>query len=204
MADPIGAAPGLLDEASLIRDLRSRSPSAFEQLVRVHGVDLMATARRLLRDEHEANDALQEAFLCAFRAIEGFDGRCPIGAWLRQITVNACLMRLRSKRRRQELEVEELLPAFTETGQFVEHQQPWCVDDARLERFETAQLVRQSIERLPQTLRVPLVLRDLEAMDYEDIAEQLGATVNAVKIRVHRARQALKTLLDPIMSETAR
>lgn len=192
-------------EVALVAELRRRSPQAFEDLVRSHGVTLMATTRRILRDEHEANDALQDALVSAFRAIDGFDGRAPLGAWLQQITVNACLMKLRSKRRRKEIEVDALMPAFNEYGQFAEHQHPWSeASDAPAERAETAALVRKSIDQLPDKFRVPLVLRDLEGIDYEGIAERLGVTVNAAKIRVHRGRQALRALLDPYMRQHLR
>jgi RNA polymerase sigma-70 factor (ECF subfamily) len=197
---PAGAST--VSEAELLGQLRDRSPTAFEQLVRTHGVALMATTRRILRDEHEANDALQETFVSAFRAMERFDGRCPLGAWLQQIAVNACLMKLRSRRRRGEVEVEELLPQFTTYGQFAEHQERWSTPaDSTLERGETAELVRAAIDRLPDKFRLPLVLRDLEGLDYALVAERLGATPNAAKIRVHRARQALRALLEPHMKE---
>ncbi len=197
---PAGASTA--GEEELLTQLRGGCPAAFERLVRAHGVALMATTRRILRDEHEANDALQETFVSAYRAMDRFDGRCPLGAWLQQIAVNACLMRLRSRRRRAEVEVEELLPQFTTYGQFAEHQERWTeAADARLERGEMAELVRAAIDRLPDKFRLPLVLRDLEGLDYSLVAERLGATHNAAKIRVHRARQALRALLEPHMKE---
>jgi RNA polymerase sigma-70 factor (ECF subfamily) len=185
-------------DATLVVGLRARSPQAFELLVASFGVPLRTTARRILRDQDEADDALQETFVSVLRAIETYEGRSPLSAWLQQIAVNACLMRLRKRRRRAEEDLDEFLPEFLPTGQYAQPQQGWgpAADENAL-RDETIALVRGCVDELPDKFRVPLVLRDLEGMDYETIAARMELTVNAVKIRVHRGRQALRTLLDP-------
>lgn len=160
---------------------------------------MLAVARRLVRDEEDARDAVQEAFLAAFRSIGGFEGGCRLSTWLHRIVVNGCLMRLRSRRRHPEEPIENLLPKFLPDGHQVDHPSAaWNEPvDALLQRREVCDLVRRSIDKLPETYRTALVLRDIEELSTEEAARLLGVTENALKIRLHRARQALRTLLDP-------
>jgi RNA polymerase sigma-70 factor (ECF subfamily) len=188
---------GLADgEAALVARLQAGDGAAFESLIRRHGGRLLATARRLVRNEEDARDVVQDAFLAAHRAIGAFQGTARLSTWLHRIVVNEALMRLRRKRRRPEEPIDELLPRFAEDGHFAEPLTPWERDGAALlERRETRDLVRRAIDRLPATYRTVLLLRDIEDLDTEETAERLGIRPNAVKIRLHRARQALRTLI---------
>ena len=186
------------EDAALLARLREGSDDAFTDLVRANTGRLLAVARRMLRQEQEAQDAVQEAFVCAFKALPTFEGQCRISTWLHRITVNACLMRLRRRERKPEESIDDFLPAYEADGHTVEKFRPW--DDSAIERLEKEEaraLVRAAIDRLPESFRTALILRDIEEMSSEEAAAVLGITPNAVKIRVHRARQALRTLLDP-------
>lgn len=195
---PARLSEGAEDEAALLRELRSGSERAYERLVRTEMARMLAVARRLLQNEEEARDAVQEAFVSAFRSIGHFEGGCRLSTWLHRIVVNAALMKLRSRKRRPEEDIEDLLPQFQEDGHQVPPSQDWAEPaDALVERREVRELVRGSIDRLPETYRNVLMLRDIEELTTEEAAEMLGITANAVKIRLHRARQALRTLLDP-------
>ena len=186
------------EDAALLARLRAGSDDAFTDLVRTNTGRLLAVARRMLRQEQEAQDAVQEAFVCAFNALGSFEGHCRISTWLHRITVNACLMRLRSKGRKPEESIDDFLPAYEADGHTVEKFRPWDGSAIeRLEKQETRALVRASIDQLPETYRTALLLRDIEEMDSGEAAALLGITPNALKIRVHRGRQALRTLLDP-------
>lgn len=185
------------DEAPLLDRLRRGDEAAFADLVRGHGGRMLAVARRLLRDEEEARDAVQEAFVAAFRGLARFEGHALLGTWLHRIVVNAALMRLRRRKARPEEPIEPLLPAFLEDGHAAEPAAPWAERaDELLARREVRHLVRQAIDRLPETYRTVLMLRDIEELDTAEAALLLGVTANAVKIRLHRARQALRAQLD--------
>ena len=162
---------------------------------------MLAVARRLLRAEDDAADAVQEAFISAFRAIQSFEGGARLSTWLHRIVVNAALMKLRTRARRPEVSIDELLPKFHEDGQHVDEPAEWRspAQLAALESQETRNLVREQIDRLPADYRTVLMLRDIEGLDTKETAELLGVTPNAAKIRLHRARLALRTLLDPHM-----
>jgi RNA polymerase sigma-70 factor (ECF subfamily) len=141
---------------------------------------------------------VQDAFLLAFRGLPDFGGRCRLSTWLHRIVVNAALMKLRTRSRRPEAPLEGLLPEFLPDGHHVTQFTDWSLSPSqRLLRAETRDLVRMAIDRLPDSYRTILLLRDIEDLDTVEVAELLGITPNAVKIRLHRARQALRTLLDP-------
>ena len=185
-------------ERALLAALRAGEEWAYRQLLTDYGGRLLAVARRFLRNEEEAQDALQEAFLQAFKALPRFEGHARISTWLHRIVVNAALMRIRSRKARPEESIEPLLPTFQDDGHSTVSYQAWEGGaDELLERAETRELVRRTIDRLPPTYRETLILRDIEELDTAEVAEKLGITANAVKIRLHRARQALRELLDP-------
>ena len=172
--------------------------AAFEAIVRSHGARLLATARRLLVNDDDARDAVQDAFLSAVRSLDRFDGEARLSTWLHRVAINAALMKLRARRRLRERPIEELLPSFLPDGHHSERVLAWeepC--ELVLQRQESRDLVRASIERLPGDYRVVLVLRDIEGLDTKEVAGLLAISTDAVKTRLHRARQALRTLLDP-------
>jgi RNA polymerase sigma-70 factor, ECF subfamily len=186
------------EERALLAALRGGDERAYERLVREHGGRMLAVARRMLRNDEEARDTLQEAFVLAFRGLPRFEGQSRLGTWLHRIVVNAALMKLRSRRARPEESIEPLLPTFLDDGHAVTTYGEWPESaDRLLERAEVRERVRASIDRLPATYRTVLLLRDIEELDTGEVAAELGISPNAVKIRLHRARQALRELLDP-------
>lgn len=185
-------------DAALVAGLQAGDARAFETLVRRHTAPLLRLARRFLGNEEDARDALQDAMVAVYRSIGTFEGNSMLSTWLHRIVVNACLMKLRAKRRRpDETDIEALLPSFLDDGHQTEPSTPWTeTAESMLEREETRALVHESIAKLPDAYRIVLHLRDIEEMSTEETAEILGITRNAVKIRLHRARQALRALLD--------
>jgi len=187
----------MADEGALVARLRAGEDAAFETLVRTQGGRMLAVARRYLPEE-DAHDAVQDAFVSVTRAIGRFEGNSRLSTWLHRIVVNAALMKLRARKRRPEESIEELLPRFLEDGHQADAATPWreSVQDS-LERQETRSLVRANIDKLPESYRTVLLLRDVDELDTQETAEALGISTTNVKVRLHRARQALRTLLDP-------
>ena len=193
-AAPTGVA--MTGEAELVAALRRGDEWAFETMVRTYGGRLYAVARRICGNEEDARDALQSAYLSAFRSLAGFEGSCQLSTWLHRIVVNTALMRLRSKRRKPEESIESLLPAFQEDGHHLEQFSEWSMPaDRLLEREDVRAVVRACIAQLPDRSRQVLMLRDIEERSTEEVAGMLALTPTAVKVRLHRARQALSTLL---------
>jgi RNA polymerase sigma-70 factor, ECF subfamily len=190
--------PPLTEEGILIDGLRNGDEQAFETLVRKFGPRLLATARRYLRSEDDARDVLQDTFLCAFKSIDTFKGDSHLSTWLHRILLNSALMHLRAKRRCGEVdqgEIDELLPRFDTAGNWID-EPSHSPTHLLVEASETRAMVRRCIDLLPVNYRVVLILRDIKELDTEEVASLLDVTTSNVKVRLHRARQALKALLE--------
>jgi RNA polymerase sigma-70 factor (ECF subfamily) len=186
------------EEAGLLARLRAGDEDAFELVVRTYSGRLLAVTRRILCNDEDARDAVQDALLSAFRSLDRFEGGSLVSTWLHRIAVNAALMKLRTRRRKPEESIEHLLPVYKDDGHHQETYSSWNEPvDVAMTRADNRALVRRCIEALPETYRTVLVLRDIEELDTEEAAQALGISGNAVKIRLHRARQALRTLLAP-------
>jgi RNA polymerase sigma-70 factor (ECF subfamily) len=198
---PVQKRDDLDDEAELVARLRRQEEAAWNEFVRRHSGRMLVTARRLLRRDDDAADALQEAFLSAFRNIDRFEGNSQLSTWLHRIVVNACLMKLRSRMRQPEVSIESLLPAFNTWGHHVGGVRRWRKQPLEeLLTDETRAVVRRCIDMLPEDFRTILLLRDIEGLSTEEAASILGITAGAAKVRLHRGRQALRTLLEPHFS----
>lgn len=202
MTIPRNAADALPDEAELLAGLRAGDEHAYEQMVRAYGGRLLAVARRMLRSEEDARDAVQDAFLNAFRSIDRFAGQARLSTWLHRIVVNAALMKLRTRRRKPESSIEDMLPSFREDGHMTDPAEEWRkAPEAEVGRKQMRELVLDKIHELPEAHRNVLLLRDIEELDTEAAAEALEVSVGAVKTRLHRARQALRGLLEPHLTQ---
>jgi RNA polymerase sigma-70 factor, ECF subfamily len=186
-----------MSDSELVARLRARDERAYEEMIDRFGQRMLAVARRLLSSEEDARDAVQEAFVCVVESIDGFMGESLLSTWLHRIVVNAALMQLRRRRRKPEYSIDGLLPEFDRNGEWVAHSGPLSISAVEiLELRENRELVQRAIAQLPDTYRTILVLRDIEDLDSEEVVEILGITYNAVKLRLHRARQALRTLIE--------
>jgi len=200
MADaaPPGQSGMNFDEPALLARMQAGDDDAFETCARTFCGQMLLVARRILRNEEDANDAVQDAFLSAFKGISQFKGQARLATWLHRIVVNAALSRLRRLQRRPEGSIEDLLPHFGDG----EHQRdppvPWqATPETIVENRETRDLVQRCISQLPENYRIVLLFRDIEGIGTEETAEIIGTSTAVVKTRLHRARQALRTLLDP-------
>jgi RNA polymerase sigma-70 factor (ECF subfamily) len=202
---------GAADERELAA-LQAGDDRAFERLVRAHVGRLQAVALRLLQNPADADEVVQEGFLSAYRSLPSFRGEARLETWLHRIVVNAALQRLRRRKHRIEstdsshlaedgvegdVDVDELLPRFSENG-YPEHlHRPWVQTTEELAtRAETREQVRRMIDKLPDNYRTVLILRDIEELDTSAVSELLELTPGTVKVRLHRARQALRNLLE--------
>lgn len=194
----VPSSSAVTDDAELLARLRSGEDAAYEVLVRTYSGRLLAVTRRILRSEDDARETVHEAFIQAFRHLSQFEGQALVSTWLHRIAVNTALMKLRRRRRKPEEPIDPLLPKYQDDGHHVEHFTAWeePVDQAVAHR-ETQATVRACIDQLPESYRTVLLLRDIEQVATAEAAGILGISENAVKMRLHRARQALRTLLDP-------
>jgi RNA polymerase sigma-70 factor, ECF subfamily len=191
-------------EKDLVAGLRSGENSSYEVLIRSLGPQVLAIARRYLKSEADATDCFQDTFVAVFNSIGSYAGQSSIRQWVRGVTINQCLMALRKRKRAREESFEHMMPLFDETGARV---QP--VNRFQHSGIETAvaaeslqQTVRRGIDQLPDDYRIVLLLRDIDGHNTRETAAILGIRINAVKTRLHRARTALRFILEPILEQT--
>jgi RNA polymerase sigma-70 factor (ECF subfamily) len=185
--------------AADLQRLKSGSSEAARTLVARHMPLMLKAAERILRSRADAEDAVQEAFISAFRKLDSLDDAASMPAWLHRITVNAAISLYRRKKRENEEPIEDLLPQFDSDGWRNYSTEALSSEaDEKLMSDERAAAIRAALARLPDSHRVVLVLRDLEGLSTREAADTLGIQENAVKVRLHRARAALRTLLEPM------
>jgi RNA polymerase sigma-70 factor (ECF subfamily) len=175
---------------------------AFEEIVGRYEGRAYRLACRLLGDDKDALDVLQDAFLSAYRSLATFRGEARLSTWLFRIVTNAALMQRRARRRRPAESLEAFLPRFDGTGTHVG--EPVDLEAAahaeeRLDRQLLADRARAGIERLPDLYREAFVLRDLEEMPTADVAKVLDVGPDVVRQRVHRARLMLRGFLNEVV-----
>lgn len=189
-----------MPEAEFVRRLKAGDDSAAEELVREHSGWMLSLARRYVIDNALAEDCVQEAFLNAFRSIERFEGRSKLKSWLHRIVLNEALKTIHSRRRWDERPIEDLLPEFDKFDCRVEGLWPEIASPIEiLEGNQIRVLVTEKINELPTKYRIVLLLRDIEEMSTAETAALLKITEGTVKVRLHRARSALRVLLRPVI-----
>lgn len=187
-------------EAGLVQAAAQGDPLAFETLVRPHLGMLFRVIDRILGNEAESQDALQDALLTIHRELPGFQGASKFSTWAYRICVNQALMARRKRVRRREDAIEDLMPRFGDEGHHmnIDTILDWSEDAEALMKVEQDELkarVRSGLDRLSDDQRAVFVLRDLEGWNTDEIARHLGITRELVRQRVHRARLALRAML---------
>ena len=176
--------------------------SEFEKLVLQESPRLFRVIMRIVRDADEAESIMQETYLQAFRRLHTFRRESKFTTWLYAIAINLSRGSLRKASRYtslEEEEIERLQPSFVD-GNYLETYETWK-PDTYTEREDTRRIVHEAIERLPPDYRAIIVLRDIEEVTTAESAAILNITEGAARVRLHRARQALRTILDGYFRE---
>ena len=183
------------DDAALVERAQSGESTSFDELVRRYEGKVFHLTRRILNDPDEAEDALQETFLSAYRALPRFKREAKFSTWIFRIATNAALMRLR-KRRPDVISLDQPKPVDGE-GETVPLDLPdWTsTPDQELADQETKTAMDEAIAALPPDLAAVFLLRDVEGMSNEEAAEATGLSLAAAKSRLHRARLFLRDRL---------
>ncbi len=203
---PLSVTEAPQEGSEIVARLRAGERDAAEALVRQYGPRMLRVASRILGQDDEAQDCVQSAFIKAFRSFADFRGESSIWAWLHRIVANEALLALRARKKRNEEPLDELLPRFDSTGCRIElswDQYTGENVDALIEQKETRAKVRDTIDRLPDSYRTILMIRDIDGFSTAEAAEALGISKANVKVRLHRARSAFKKLLEPILVKEA-
>ena len=189
------ALAGLTDEV-LVERVRSKDVAAFEELLGRYENKLYRLAMRFVRNENDAQEILQDAFLSAWRNLPGFEGRAQFGSWMYRVTVNAALMFLRARNRHPEVMLDDIEPGVLhKAAEQSAHgsSEDWSQrPDEQLQSEELRRHIQTAVDALPDGLRTVFLVRDVEGLSTEETAELLGLSLPAVKTRLHRARLALR------------
>jgi RNA polymerase sigma-70 factor (ECF subfamily) len=159
--------------------------TAFEEMYRLHAGRLFSVVRRLLQNPADAEDALQEVFLHAFRKIGSFKGESALGTWLYRLAVNLCLDRLRSRASRDE----------RQTDAYDVHASLPAVSSRERNPVVTRLDLERAIARLPDAARAAFVLHDVEGFEHREVGAMLGVSEGTSKSQVHKARLKLREWL---------
>jgi RNA polymerase sigma-70 factor, ECF subfamily len=174
-----------VDEASLIEQFKDGDPSAFERIVQTYQDRIYNLCRYLLGNSQDAEDAAQDVFLKAYRKLEDFRPESSLYTWLYRIGVNTCLDYKR-KWRPEPLKNETLAEELPS-----EDPNP----ERRYQSMEIDRAIRSALDRLSTNFRAVIVLKEIEGLAYEEIAEVLNISVGTVKSRISRTREELRRIL---------
>ena len=192
-SSPVPKLDSRMPDAELAQRVASGDHDAFRLLMRRNNQTLFRTARSILRDDAEAEDAVQEAYLQAYRSIGQFRGDAKLSTWLVRIAANEALGRLRRRQR-----MANVIPLDGEAAEPIEREVSEAMESTSLEpereamRGETRKLIEAQIDRLPDAFRVVFVLRAVEEMSVEETAQCLGIPEATVRTRFFRARSLLR------------
>jgi RNA polymerase sigma-70 factor (ECF subfamily) len=179
-----------ISDTELVARLKRRDKRALEDLVRIHGAKLYGVALQFVRNETDAQDVVQDALVSIWKRIDSFEGRSAFTSWLYRVTANAALMALRKRRKRDHDVPEENLSNLPDRT-------PLPV--TALINGELGQRVRAGIDTLPDSYREVVLLRDVDELSLEEIAEVTGLSESAIKSRLHRGRLLLRQALLPYL-----
>ncbi len=179
-------------DAELIREAQANDHSAFETLVRRYAERAFRAAYRVVRDQQAAEEVLQEALIKAYRALPRFEARSSFYTWLYRITVNLALDRRRRGKREPTLEWDDAIAHQVDPRAQVAVAHDPEID---LRRQEVRALVAEGIQTLPDAQREVLLLREVDGLSYEEIAESMGISKGTVMSRLHYARKKMIVFL---------
>jgi RNA polymerase sigma-70 factor, ECF subfamily len=206
LAELAGAWPIGGEDAEIVAGLCEGSETAFEWLVGRYQNSVYSLVYQILQDRNDAPDTVQEVFLKVYRGIRRFRGECSLKTWIYRIAVHEASNQRRwwSRHRRQELSLETPLSLSDEGGELtLGHTLRDMADSPLQERMnsEMREVVQRALAELPVIYRTVLLLRDVEDLSYEEMAEVLQVRVGTVKSRLARAREALRPLLAPYLEQ---
>ncbi len=192
----------LMDDSVLLEELKRGSAEAVETLFeRYHG-RIYNLALSILKNEGDAEEAVQDVFLTVVQKADTFKGNSAFYSWMYRICVNTCLMRLRGRRRNETVSIEEFMPVFTEEGMHVSPVDDWSKEvERKMLDKELGDVIKKFTDELSEKYRVVFVLSDIEGLSNEETAEILHLSVPAVKSRLHRARLYLREQLSQYLRE---
>lgn len=186
-----------ISDLALVKQFNKGSLPAFEELVTRYETKVLNLALRFTRNQEDAEEVVQDVFTTLYRKLAGFEGKSAFSSWLYRIVVNASFMKLRKRRQQSTIYIEELTQ---ERGIDKDLLLGTRVDTVPSHR-ELRETLQSAIDKLPEQYRAVFILRDVDALSNEEVAEILTLSVPAVKSRLHRSRIMLRKKLHRYYEE---
>lgn len=183
-------------DAELVRRSVGGDMDAFDEIMREHQETVYRVALRFVKNDVEAQDVAQDALLNVYRKLHTFKGNSALGSWIYRIAVNTALMRLRKRKRRSEVALENVAPDEEHETEYHEFRSVWHQrGDEAAENRELRMKITEAVEELEPKYQTVFTLKEFEDLSLQEIADELDISVPAVKSRLHRARLHLRTIL---------
>lgn len=184
------------NDIELVKEMKAGKPEAFEEMVRRHQKKIYGLAYGLTHNQSDAEDITQEVFLKVCNKINTFLGKSAFSSWIYRIALNVSFMKLKSRKKNQQIPLDDILPKYQEDGFHVGSINDWSkkADDILLS-IESKKIIQMAINKLPEKEKVVFVLRDIEGLPTEKVCSILDISAPAVKSRLHRSRLFLRKRL---------
>jgi len=181
------------DDAELVKRLKAKEPTAMDELVNGYSGNIYGLALKLLKNQPDAEDVVQDTLLKVFEKIDTFRGESALSSWIYRIALNFSYMKIRKGSRNEYAPIEDHMPKFEKNGMHLNPVGSWA-DKAedKLLRKEMKSHIVENIEKLSEKYKTVLVMRDIQGLSSSEVAEITGMTIPAVKSRLHRARLFLR------------
>lgn len=185
------------NDLQLVKEMQAGKPEAFDEMVRSYQKRVYSLAYNLTHNQSDAEDVSQEVFLRVCNKINTFLGKAAFSSWVYRITLNVSFMRLKSRKKIQQIPLDDVLPKYQEDGFHVGNVSDWSMktDDVLLSS-ESRKIIQKAINQLPEKEKTVFVLRDIEGLPTEKVCDILELSVPAVKSRLHRSRLFLRKRLS--------
>jgi RNA polymerase sigma-70 factor (ECF subfamily) len=186
-------------DLELVKQAQNGDVKAFEMLVHRYQQKVAGVISKLVKDSHEIQDVAQEVFIKVYKALPKFRGDSAFYTWIYRIAINTAKNYLVARGRRIQNSNIEPIEAESYSGGF--EQQNFDTPEAEYERQEVERVVHKAVSELPEDLKSAIILREVDGLSYEEIAEEMNCPIGTVRSRIFRARDAIDAALKPVLAK---
>ncbi len=180
-------------DIELVKGVTQREESCFEELVERYGSKVLNLALRITRSQEDAEEILQDVFITVFTKVGSFEYKSQFSSWLFRVAMNAAFMKIRARNRRRTVSLEDVEPAVTQN--WVGNRTEMYDVNVMSSRHEVRAAIEAAIDNLPEDYKAIFILRDIDGLSNDAVANVLGLSVPAVKSRLHRSRMMMREQL---------
>jgi RNA polymerase sigma-70 factor, ECF subfamily len=182
-------------DRQLISEIKNKNEGCFEELINRYSTKVFNLAMRITRNQEDAEDVLQDVCTTVFTKISSFEGKSQFSSWLYRVAMNSSFMKIRSRKRRRTVSIEDLDPSSNQN--WGTNRSELTDIDTMTTRHELREAIERAVDALPNEYKAIFVLRDIDGLSNQSVSEVLELSVPAVKSRLHRSRLLMREQLQP-------